>query len=51
MTQPWLLFLCVTLGLIAGGGVEVIAAPTRWLVSGLDAPRIIEAQVCALEAL
>lgn len=51
MTQPWLLFLCVTLGLIAGGGTEILSAPTQWLVEGRNAPRIMQAQVCALEAL
>lgn len=51
MTQPWLLFLAVALGLLSGGGIEVIAAPTAWLTSGMDAPRIMRAQVCAVEAL
>lgn len=51
MTQPWLLFICLTLGLISGGGADVIAAPVRWVVSGMDAPRIVQAQVCAIEGL
>jgi hypothetical protein len=50
MFFPWM-FAFLVLGLVAGGGIEVIAAPTRWATSGLEAPRIMEAQVCALEAL
>lgn len=51
MTQPWLLFLAVALGLLSGGGIEVIAAPTAWLTAGMDAPKIIRAQQCAIETL
>ncbi|MCU0825885.1 MAG: hypothetical protein MUE52_00395 [Tabrizicola sp.] len=51
MTQPWLGFVAVTLGLIQGGGVEVIQAPVRWLVSGLDAPMIVQAQTCIIGRL
>ena len=51
MTQPWLLFICLTLGLVSGGGADVIAAPVRWVTSGMDAPRIMQAQTCAMEVL
>jgi hypothetical protein len=51
MTAPWLLFCTLTLGLLAGGGVAVIAAPTAWLVSGLDAPEISRALTCAVAVL
>ena len=51
MTAPWLLFLTVTLGLISGGGLAILTAPMAWFVTGLDAPRIIEAQTCALSVL
>jgi hypothetical protein len=51
MTQPWLLFICLTLGLIAGGGTAVITAPTHWLTAGMDAPEIITAQQCAVSDL
>lgn len=51
MTQPWLLFICLTLGLIAGGGAAVITAPVAWVVAGMDAPKITTAQQCAVEDL
>lgn len=51
MTQPWLFFVFGTLGLIQGGGIEVLQAPVRWFVSGMDAPTIMQAQVCALAVL
>lgn len=51
MTQPWMFFVFVTLGLIQGGGIDVLQAPVRWLVSGMDAPTIMEAQTCALAVL
>ena len=51
MTAPWLLFLMVTLGLLSGGGLAILTAPTAWLVTGMDAPQIMRAQTCALAAL
>ena len=51
MTQPWLLFICLTLGLVQGGGADVIAAPVHWVVSGMDAPEIMTAQVCVIQDL
>lgn len=51
MTQPWLCFVAITLGLIQGGGIEVIQAPVRWLALGLDAPTIMQAQTCAVGRL
>jgi hypothetical protein len=51
MTGPYLLFCAVTLGLIAGGGVEAIQAPVRWWTASMDATDIIQAQVCVLGVL
>lgn len=51
MTQPWMFFVFVTLGLIQGGGVDVLQAPVRWFVTGMDAPTIMQAQTCALAVL
>lgn len=51
MTAPWLLFLTVTLGLVSGGGVAILTAPTAWVVEGRNAPRIMQAQACAMEVL
>ena len=51
MTAPWLLFLTVALGLISGGGLAILTAPTAWFVTGMDAPQIMQAQTCALAVL
>jgi hypothetical protein len=51
MTAPWLLFLSVTLGLIAGGGTEAVQAPVRLWTASMAATDIIPAQVCALAVL
>lgn len=48
MIAPWLIFVFVTLGLLAGGGVEILAAPTDWVVRGTDAVTIMRAQTCAV---
>ena len=45
------MFAFLVLGLIAGGDVAVVGAPTAWVTSGLDAPRIMQAQACAIETL
>ena len=50
MWFPWM-FAFLVLGLIAGGDVAVVGAPTAWVTSGLDAPRIMQAQACAIETL
>jgi hypothetical protein len=50
MYFPWM-FVFLALGLIARGGIEIVAAPTAWFTQGLDAPGIMEAQVCAVSAL
>ncbi len=51
MTQPWTLFICLTLGLLSGGGAAILTAPTAWVTTGLDAPRIMQAQTCAIQDL
>ena len=51
MIAPWLIFAFGVLGLIVGGGVEVIQAPTEWFVRGMDAPTIQQAQACAIDSM
>ena len=52
MINPWLAFVAITLGLLQGGGVAVLQAPTRWLLTGLDAgDRVMPALACAVAAL
>lgn len=51
MTAPWTLFIGLTLGLLSGGGVAVLTAPTAWVVKGQNAARIMQAQTCALAVL
>jgi hypothetical protein len=51
MTQPWLSFVAITLGLIQGGGVDVVQAPVRWLAAGLAAPDIMQVQTCVVGRL
>lgn len=44
-------YVAVVCGLIAGGGGAIFAAPTAWITAGLDAPRIMQAQQCAISNL
>lgn len=52
MTQPWLGFVVITLGLIQGGGVEVLGAPVRWVTTGVEARQQVQpALACAVAAM
>lgn len=44
-------YVAVVCGLLAGGGTAIFAAPTHWLTAGLDAPRIMQAQTCAISTM
>lgn len=50
MYFPWM-FAFLAIGLLAGGGVAVVAAPTRWLTAGMDAPTIMQAEACVISTL
>ena len=50
MFFPWM-FTFLLLGLISGGGIAILQAPTDWVTRGLDAPQIMEALQCVTSTM
>jgi len=51
MLAPFAVFVFFTLGLIIGGGIEVVTASALWLSAGLTGADIVPVLTCTVENL